>query len=176
MKRIFTTIIAIIVMAIGVVAQNTQSNEKSGNKESRVELLNYLTSLPDVSVTYLSKSMIQKIPNKNPDSPLGLLISNGGVSSVRVFELGTPEAETAGKKLMNSYISEFRGKEPELLMFQKDTSNEIQIYGLPYINDIYKFNRVIMYSKMQRKKALLIILSGSIPESSIGQLIDSYSK
>lgn len=59
----------------------------------------YISSLPNVSVTYLTKSMLQKLPKGKAESPLSVLVNKGGLESVRVFQLGSAEAEAAGKNL-----------------------------------------------------------------------------
>lgn len=178
MKRILTAIIAIVVMGTGAFAHSTPNSNNTKKKESRTEIVTYLASLPDVSVTYLTKSMLKKLPTGKPESPLGVLLDKGDVKSIRVFELGNTEAEIAGKKLLDSYISEQNPIlliEPELLMLQNSGSSESIIYGIPFVNDIYRYSRILMYSKTQDKKAILIIISGSISESVIDELIDSFS-
>lgn len=177
MKQILTAIVAIMVMGSGAFAQNVRNNENTANKESRAEIVTYLASLPEVRVTYLTKSMLKRLPKGRSESPLSVLVDNGDVKSVRVFELGSAEAESAGKRLLESYISEPRSIfiEPELLMLQNNGPDEVQIYGIPIANDIYHYSRILIYSKIKDKKAIIIILSGTISESVVDELIDSFS-
>lgn len=176
MKRIFAAIVAISVMGISVFAQTSSNQGKTEREETRTEILKGLTSLPGVSVTYLTKSMLQRLPKDKAESPLGMLVREGGVESVRLFELGNDEAEAAGKKLAYSYLSESKGREPELLMMRNDGSSEIQLYGLTFINDINYYYRIILFSKPRGKKANLIIMTGRIPENIVGQMLDSFSE
>lgn len=177
MKRILTAIIAILVMGTGLSAQNMSNDKKTKPKETRTELVNYLASLPGVSVTYLTDSMLKRVNKDGSTSPLAALVSGSGtgVESVRVFELGSAKAEEGGKKLLNSYISE--SPNAELFVLQRDGSSETMIYGIPARNLASGYFRyLLMYSKESGEKAKLIIISGAIWQKSIGNMIDAFSK
>ncbi|MCM1504764.1 MAG: DUF4252 domain-containing protein [Muribaculum sp.] len=177
MKRILLLIVTIAVMVTGLFAQNVQSKENPVRNETRTEIMAYLASLPDVSVAYLTKTMLDRLPKDRAESPLTVLIGNGGVQSIRVFKLGGAEAEAGGKKLINAYVSNV--SEPnyaELLMLQNSISNEVIMYGFPIPNDTSYYSTALMYTKTGDKKAILIILTGKIHQNTIGELIDSFSK
>lgn len=172
------TAIAILMILMCVAfSQNAYGQTSHAQIENRTEIMSYLASLPDVSVTYITKSMLKRLPKDNAESPLTVLVDKGGVESIRVFLLGSPKSEAGGKKLIDAYVSGLT--EPnyaELLMLQKNGSNEIIMYGFPIINDTSYYNTVLMYSKAKGKKAILIILTGKIHENVIGDLIDSFDK
>lgn len=186
MKRKIITIVAIIIMGMNMFADTIQNNKEMPLKESKTEILSNLASLPGVSVTYLTKRMLQRLPKDKAESPLRILVDRGNIASIRVFELGNSEAEAVGKKLINAYISEipdYSNIDPtlsssplELLMLQNNTSNEVIMYGIKELRDISYYETVLMYSKQNNKKAILIILTGNIHENVIGDLIDSFSK
>ncbi|GEM_PF-2545738 len=184
MKRILITLIALAVIAVGVPAQNTHAIDETSTTTSRSEVLTHLASLPDVSVTYLTKSMLRKIPGDKTGSPLAVLVNKGEIESVRVFELGNAEAETTAKRLMDIYISEipdaatkyYVAGRAELLMLQRNSSDEVLMYGITRTNDVNRYGTVLMYSKKEGAKAIFIILSGNIDESTIGELIDTFSE
>ncbi len=177
MKRILTAVIAILVMGAGMSAQNVSNNKNTKPKETRTELVKYLTSLTDVNMTYLTESMLKRVNKDGSTSPLAALVSGSGtgVESVRVFELGSAKAEEAGKKLLDHYLSE--SPNAELFVLQRDRSNETMIYGIPARNLAPGYFRyLLMYSKGSGDKAKLIIISGTIGEKSIGNMIDAFSK
>lgn len=184
MKRIILIAVTLIVginMSAGVI-----HNADKSKKESKTEILTYLASIPDVSVTYLTKTMLQRLPKDKTESPLRVLTDKADIDAIRVFELGNSDAEAAGKRLINAYISEipdYGDIDPtlsasplELLMLQNNPSNEVMMYGIRKLRDISYYETVLMYSKQKGKKAILIILNGMIHESVIGELIDSFSK
>ncbi len=177
MKQLVTFLLALIFFGSSAFSQNSTGNNNHSHKKGRTEIMNYIAKLSDVSVTYLTKSMLQRLPKDRAGSPLAMLVDKGGVESIRVFQLGSKEAEAAGKKLMDSYLSDISEMNyAELLMSQNNTSNEVIIYGFPINNDILYYRTVLMYSKSSDKKATLIILKGKIHENTIGDLIDSFSK
>lgn len=177
MKQILIAIFAIIFVGTDAFAQNTQGNENTAHKKSKTEIMAYLASLPNVSVTYLTKSMLKKLPKDKAESPLAILVNNGNVESIRVFQLGSAEAEAGGRKLIDTYISNISEfNYAELLMLQNNDTNEVVIYGFPIYNDTSFYKTVLMFSKAKGKKTILIILSGKIHENTIGELIDSFSK
>ena len=136
-----------------------------------------ISALPNVSVTYLTKSVLKKLPKDNAESPLSILADKGEVCSIRVFQLGSAEAEIEGKRLMESYIADVTEfNNAELLMSQKKDSNEVVIYGFPIYNDTSYYKTVLMFSKASGKKTVLIILSGKIHEKTLSELIASFSK
>lgn len=177
MKQFITVVFAIALLLGGSVsAQNIPGNGNMSLKKNRTEIMAYISSLPNVSVTYLTKSMLQKLPKGKAESPLSVLVNKGGLESVRVFQLGSAEAEAAGKKLIDTYIydtSEFNYA--ELLMSQRDDTNEVVIYGFPIHNDTSYYRTILMSYKATGKKTMLIILSGKIHENTISELIDSFS-
>lgn len=175
MKQLVTFLLALIFFGSSAFSQNSKGNNNHSHKKGRTEIMNNIAKLSDVSVTYLTKSMLQRLPKDRAGSPLAMLVDKGGVESIRVFQLGSKEA--AGKKLMDSYLSEISEMNyAELLMSQNNASNEVIIYGFPIYNDISYYRTVLMYSKSTGKKATLIILKGKIHENAIGNLIDSFSK
>ena len=177
MRLILTLILAIAFLGSRAFAQNLPDNLNNISKKSRTEIMTRLAALPEVSVTYLTKSMLQRLPKDKSESPLAMLAKEGGVESIRLFQLGSPEAQTEGKTLINSYLSDISEMNyAELLMLQNNASNEVIIYGFPIYNDISYYHTVLMYSKSSGKKATLIILKGKIHENTIGDLIDSFSK
>lgn len=177
MRQLITFFLAIVLLGSGASAQNILGSTNPTPKKDRTEIMNYLAKLPDVSVTYLTKSMLQRLPKEKARSPLAMLVNKGGVESIRVFQLGSKEAEAGGKKLIDSYLSDISEMNyAELLMSQNNSSNEVIIYGFPIYNDISYYHTVLMYSKASGKKATLIILKGKIHENTIGDLIDSFSK
>ncbi len=138
--------------------------------------MSYLAKLPEVTVTYLTKSMIQRIPKDKAGSPLAILADKGGVESIRVFQLGSKEAEAGGKKLIDSYLSDISETNyAELIILHNNASNEVIMYGFPMYKDTSFYHTVLMYSKSAGNKAILIILRGRIDENVIGELIDSFS-
>lgn len=177
MKQLVTFLLTLIFFGSSAFSQNSTGDNNPSLKKDRTEIMNYLAKLPDVSVTYLTKSMLQRLPKDKAGSPLAMLVEKGGVESIRVFQLGSKEAEAGGKKLMDSYLSDISEiNYAELLMSQNNASNEVIIYGFPTYNDISYYHTVLMYSKASGKKAILIILKGKIHENAIGNLIDSFSK
>ncbi len=177
MKEIITAIFAIIFIGSSAFAQNIKENENTTHRKSKTEIMAHIASLPNVSVTYLTKSMLKKLPKDKAESPLSVLVNNGEVKSIRVFQLGSAEAEAEGKKLVDAYISNISELNyAELLMLQNDDSNEVLIYGFPIHNDNSYYKTVLMFSKTTGKKTILIIISGKIHENTIGELIDSFSK
>lgn len=177
MKQLVTFLLSLIFFGSSAFSQNLTGNNSPSPKKDRTEIMNYLAKLPDVSVTYLTKSMLQRLPKDKTGSPLAILADKGGVESIRVFQLGSKEAEAGGKKLIDSYLSDISETNyAELLMSHNNASNEVVIYGFPISNDISYYRTVLMYSKSSGKKATLIILKGKIHENTIGDLIDSFSK
>lgn len=177
MRRILTVILALVFIVSDAVAQSLQHGETTPNIKNRTEIMSNISSLPNVSVIYLTKSMLKKLPKNKAESPLSILADKGEVGSIRVFQLGSADAEREGKRLIDSYIadvSEFNNA--ELLMSQKNDSNEVVIYGFPIYNDTSYYKTVLMFSKASGKKTILIILSGKIHEKTISDLIDSFSK
>lgn len=178
MRQIMTVLFAVVLFLGGSVsARNIPDTEKTAHKRNRTEIVTYISSLPNVSVTYLTKSMLQKLPKDKAESPLSVLANKGGLQSVRVFQLGSAEAEAAGKELMDAYLSDTsKFNYAELLMLQKNGSNEVVIYGLPIYNDTSYYNTILMFSKATGKNTILIILSGKIHENTISELVDLFSK
>lgn len=186
MKRIIVVLLAAIFVSVSAFAQNTRDTENATHKKSKTEIMAHIASLSDVSVTYLTKKMLENLPKDKAESPLRILVDRGNMAAIRVFELGNSEAETAGKELIDAYISEIpdysvidptlSSSPLELLMLQNNPYNEVMMYGIKELRDISYYETVLMYSKQKNKKAILIILTGSIPESVIGELIDSFSK
>lgn len=177
MRRFFTLIFAITFLCNTAFAQNTPTHTTNTLNKSRTEIMTNLAALPDVSVTYLTKSMLQRLPKDKSESPLAMLVKEGGVESIRLFQLGNTKAEAEGKRLMDSYLSDISGLNyAELLMLQNNASNEVIIYGFLINNDTSYYHMVLMYSKAVGKKAILIIIKGKIHENTIGDLIDSFSK
>lgn len=177
MKQIITAIIAIIFIGNCAFTQTIHSTEDATSKKSKTEIMTHIASLPNVSVTYLTKSMLQKLPKDKAESPLAVLVNKGEMKSIRVFHLGSAESEAAGKRLIDAYTTGI--SEPdyaELLMLQSNESDEVIIYGFPIHNDTSYYKTVLMFSKTKGKKAILIILTGKIHEDVIGELIDSFSK
>ena len=105
MKEIITAIFAIIFIGSSAFAQNIKENENTTHRKSKTEIMAHIASLPNVSVTYLTKSMLKKLPKDKAESPLSVLVNNGEVKSIRVFQLGSAEAEAEGKKLDDAYIT-----------------------------------------------------------------------
>lgn len=186
MKQVIISFLAVILMASSAFAGSAKYNAVATHKKSKTEIMSRISSLPDVSVTYLTKKMLERLPKDKAESPLSILADRGNIAAIRVFTLGNSEAETAGKELIDAYISEIPDYEAidptlsssplELLMLQNNPSNEVIMYGIKKLRDIGYYETVLMYSKQKNKKAILIILTGSIPESVIGELIDSFSK
>ena len=175
----FITVFFAVTIFLGgnISAQNIPDNGDTAPKRNRTEIMAYISSLPKVSVTYLTKSMLQRLPKDKAESPLSVLADKGGLESVRVFQLGSAEAEEAGRKLMAAYISDTSEfSYAELLMLQKNDTNEVTIYGFPVYNDTSYYKTIVMFSKTAGKNTILIILSGKIHESTIAGLIDSFSK
>lgn len=176
MKQLVTFLLALIFFGSSAFSQNSMGKNPTPKKD-RTEIMNYLAKTPGVSVTYLTKSMLNRLQKDKAGSPLAMLVDKGGVESIRVFQLGSEEAETGGKRLIDAYLSDISEMNyVELLMLQKNASNEVIIYGFPIYNDISYYHTVLMYSKSSGKKATLIILKGKIHENTIGDLIDSFSK
>lgn len=177
MKQFITAVFAVALFLGGnVSAQNISDNGNIAPQRNRTEIMAHIASLPNVNVTYLTKSMLQRLPKDKAESPLSVLVGKGGLESVRVFQLGSAEAEAAGKKLIDTYIydtSEFNYA--ELLMSQRDDTNEVVIYGFPIHNDTSYYRTILMFYKATGKKTMLIILSGKIHENTISELIDSFS-
>lgn len=177
MKQLITFLLTLIFFGSNLFSQNLTGNDNTSPKKNKTEIMNYLAKLPDVSVTYLTKSMLQRLPKDKAGSPLAMLVDKGGVESIRVFQLGSKKAKAGGKKLMDSYLSDISEMNyAELLMSQNNASNEVVIYGFPIYNDILNYHTVLMYSETAGRKAILIILKGKIHENTIGDLIDSFSK
>lgn len=177
MRQLITFLLVFVFLGNSAFAQNSLDNSNSTPKKNRTEIMNYLAKLPKVSVTYLTKSMLQRLPKEKARSPLVMLVGKGGVESIRVFQLGSKDAESEGKKLIDTYLFDISEMNyAELLMSQNNDSNEVIIYGFPIYNDISYYHTVLMYSKTTGKKAILIILKGKIHENTIGNLIDSFSK
>lgn len=176
--RQFITVFFAVALFLGsnISAQNIPDNENTASKRIRTEIMVYISSLPKVSVTYLTKSMLQRLPKDKAESPLSILAGKGGLESVRVFQLGSAEAEEAGRKLIKAYISDSSEfNYAELLMLQKNDLNEVVIYGFPIYNDTSYYKTIVMFSKAKGKNTILIILSGKIHENTISDLIDSFS-
>ncbi len=177
MKQILTALFAIIFIVNCAFTQSIHGTQNATPKKSKTEIMAHIASLPNVSVTYLTKSMLQKLPKNKAESPLSVLVNKGDIKSIRVFHLGSTEAEAAGKSLIDAYVAGVSEPEyAELLMLQNNESNEVVIYGFPIYNDISYYKTVLMFSKAKGKKTILIILTGKIHEDLIGELIDSFSK
>lgn len=177
MKQILALILSIALFATDAFSQTATNSAANSPKQSRTEIMAYLASLPEVSVTYLTKSMLQRLPKDKADSPLAMLVNKGGVESIRLFQLGSAAAETGGKKLIDCYLSDISEMNyAELLMSQKSAANEVILYGFPIYNDTSYYHTVLMYTKSSGKRAILLIIKGKIHESTIGDLIDSFSK
>ena len=176
MKQLIVFLLAIVSSGFGAFAQNITGNNPTPNKD-RSEIMNNLAKLPEVSVTYLTKAMLLHLPNDKVGSPLAILADKGGVKSIRVFQLGSKEAVSGGKKLIDSYLSDISETNyAELLMSHNNVSNEVIMYGFPMYKDTSFYHTVLMYSKSAGKKAILIILRGRIDENVVGELIESFSK
>lgn len=177
MRQILTTILALFFIASNAIAQNMQRSENSTPKRVKTEIMAHISSLPGVSVAYLTKSMLQKLPKDKSESPLSVLADKGGVESIRVFQLGSAETEAEGKKLIDAYISDITEYNyAELLVSQKNGQNEMVIYGFHIHNDTSYYRTILIFSKAEGKKTVLIILSGKIHENTLSELIDSFSK
>ncbi len=184
MKRIIALIIAVATSMVSICAQHAKVNTAKSLRDSKVEILTHLVSLPDVSVTYLTRNMLQRLPKDKAKSPLAILADKADVESIRLFKLGNGDAEASGKKLIDIYISEvpdqgdlnYTPSHVELLMFQNNSPNELLMYGISKANDIYRYHTILMYSKSKGKKTILIIISGNIDADIIGELIDSFSE
>lgn len=184
MKRIIALIITVATSMVSIYAQQPQANTTKSLPDSRVEILTHLASLPDVSVTYLTRNMLQRLPKDKAKSPLAILVDKADIESIRLFELGNGDAEASGKKLIDIYISEvpdhgdlnYTPSRVELLMLQNNSPNELLMYGITKANDIYRYQTILMYSKAKGKKTILIIISGDIDADTIGELIDSFSE
>lgn len=177
MRHFFTFLLAIVSIWSSALAQNLSNNTYFMPQKNRTEIMNHLAKLPEVSVTYLTKSMLQRLPKDKAGSPLAILVEKGGVESIRVFQLGSKEAEDEGKKLIDTYLSDISEiNYAELLMLQNNEAMEVILYGFPIYMDTSYYHTVLMYSKISGKKAILIILKGKIHEDTIGDLIDSFSK
>ncbi len=178
MKQFIITIFVVVLFIGGnVYAQNIPENGNIVPILDRTEIMAHISSLPNVSVTYLTKSMLQKLPKDKAESPLSVLAGKGGLESIRVFHLGSLEAEKAGRKLIEAYISDTsKFNYAELLMLQKNDSDEVVIYGIPIYNDTAYYKTILMFSKAKDKNTNLIIMSGKIHENTISELIDSFSK
>lgn len=175
MKQFITVIFAIaLLLGDSVCAQTIPDNGNTSPGKHRTEIMAYISSLPNVSVTFLTKSMLKKLPKDKSDGPLSVLVNNGGLESARVFQLGSAESEAAGKELIEAYISDTSEfNYAELLMLQKNGSNEVIVYGFPIYNDTSYYRTIVMYSKTMKKDTMLIILSGKIHENTISELIDT---
>ena len=176
--RQFITVLFAIALFVGgnVFAQKIPDIVNTAHKKNKTEIMSYISSLPNVSVTYLPKSMLQKLPKNKAESPLAVLANKGGLGSVRVFQLGSAEAEAEGRKLIDAYISDISEfNYAELLVSQKNDSNEVVIYGFPIYNDTAYYKTILMFSKATGKNTILIIISGKIHENTISELIDSLS-
>lgn len=178
MRHIITALLAIaLFMGGSISAQNIADKGNTSPRKTRTEIMAYISTLPKVSVTYLTKSMLQRLPKDKAESPLSVLAVKGDLESVRVFQLGSAEAEEAGRKLIKAYISDTSEfNYAELLMLQKNDLNEVVIYGFPIHNDTSYYKTIVMFSKATGKNTILIILSGKIHEETISELIDSFSK
>lgn len=175
MRQLVALLLALVFIVSSAFSQNSTVNHNPSPKKARTEIMNYLAKMSDVSVTYLTRSMLQRLTKDKTESPLAMLVDKGGVESVRVIQLGSNEAETEGKKLIDSYLSDISEMNyAELLMSQNNSTNEVIIYGFPIFNDTFFYHTVLMYSKSTGKRAILIILKGKIPENTIGDLIDSF--
>lgn len=176
MRPLIVFLLVIVYIGSGAFAQNKTINNSHTPKKDRSEIMSYLAKLPEVSVTYLTKSMLQRLPKDKAGSPLAILADKGGVESIRVFQLGSEEAESGGKKLIDSYLSDISETNyAELIILHNNASNEVIMYGFPMYKDISFYHTVLMYSKSAGNKAILIILRGRIDENVIGELIDSFS-
>lgn len=177
MKQFITAVFAVALFLGGnVSAQNISDNGNIAPQRNRTEIMAHIASLPNVNVTYLTKSMLQRLPKDKAESPLSVLVGKGGLESIRVFQLGSAEAEKTGRKLIDAYVSDTSELNyAELLMSQKDDLNEVVIYGFPIHNDTSYYKTIVMFSKAAGKKTMLIILSGKIHENTISELIDSFS-
>lgn len=184
MKRIIALIMAVATSMVNICAQHSQINTTKSLRNSKVEILTHLASLPGVSVTYLTRSMLQRLPKDKAKSPLAILVDKADIESIRLFELGNGDAEASGKKLIDIYISEvpdqgnlnYTPSRVELLMLQNNSPNELLMYGISKANDVYRYQTILMYSKSKGKKTILIIISGNISADIIGELIDSFSE
>lgn len=177
MKQFIAVLFAVALFVGGnVFAQNTPDSVNTAHKKNKTEIMNHISSLPNVSVTYLTKSMLQKLPKDKAESPLSVLAGKGGLGAIRVFQLGSAEAEAEGRKLIDAYVSDISEfNYAELLVSQKNGSNEVVIYGFPVYNDTSYYKTIVMFSKATGNNAILIILSGKIHENTISELIDSFS-
>lgn len=163
----------ILLFCFSAKSQNIPENS---DKESKTEIMAHLASMPEVNVTYMSKSMLRRLPKDKINSPLALLAENDRVESIRLFQLGSDNAEVYGKKLIDSYLYNTSDlNNAELLMSQKSNSNEILLYGFPIHNDTSFFRTLLMYSKNDKTNALLLIIKGKLPESVIGDLLGLLS-
>lgn len=176
MKSILVFVLALVLIGGCASARSISSNASATSERSKTEVMRHLASMPEVSVTYLTKSMLQRLSKNKSDGPLAMLVDKGGAESVRVFQLGSLEAEAEGKKLIDSYLSDTDELNyAELLMSQKNESTDVVIYGFPIYNDHLYYNTILMYSKSSGKKAVLLIIKGKIHENAIGDLIDSFA-
>lgn len=171
MKRILVLIFAAVAVSATAFAQDLVIADKPMTK---TQVIGKLASNPWVNVTYLTKSMLSRMPKNQKDSPLSMLVGNEAVNSVRVFELGNTDAEIYGKKLMEAYID--GSPYSELLLLQRNGANDdVVIYGVPMTFNTNLFGNVLIYTKQKGKAATLIILSGKMSEETLGDLIDAFS-
>ncbi len=161
MKRIVTLLIAMMAVSATVYAQTSEINKK-------------LASNPDVNITYLNKSMLDRIPKDQRDSPLGILAGKAEVNWVKVYELGNAEAEKCGEEIMDSYLK-FSPFAEILTLQQGPNKVNVIVYGLPVAGNLNEYKTVLMYMRQKGKFATLIVLSGRISDDTVGNLLDALS-
>lgn len=177
MRRIVIAIVAIVFIGISMSAQNTQNDENKQYINEMTAIINHLASVPGVSITYLTESSLKRLNKIKANSPLALILEEDGVNSVRVFEFETSEAQKAGNQFLNVYKAQHT--DMELFHLQRDKSKEIMLYAIPdhRIKSILKFySTILIYSKTQSSKSILIIISGRVEESTIGNIIAAFSE
>ncbi len=174
MRRIVIAFVAILFMGISMFAKNDENQQHINDM---IGIINHLESVPGVSITYLTESSLKRLSKIKSNSPLALILKEDGVNSVRVFEFETPDAQKAGNQFLNVYKGQ--NADMELFHLQRDNSKEIMIYAIPdhRIKTILNYySTILMYSKTQGAKSILIIISGRVEESTIGNIIAAFSE
>lgn len=161
MKRIITSIIVAIAVAMSSSAQNV----------TITELMNRLESDPSVSIAFVTSSMLKHLP-KDSSPILSSIASQSGVGSIRVYSFtGSTQGERNAKALMDLYVKE--SSNSELLMKLKSGPKETIMWGIPRQNDQNYYNQILLLSRGDGSKSSLIIITGKISTKVVGDLIDS---
>lgn len=162
MKRIITSIIVAIAVAMSSSAQNV----------TITELMNRLESDPSVSIAFVTSSMLKHLP-KDSSPILSSIASQEGVGSIRVYSFtGGAQGESNVKALMDLYVKD--SSNSELLMKSKNGAKETIMWGIPRrpLDQNY-YSKILLMSRRDGAKSSLIIISGNISPKVVGDLIDS---